>query len=157
MNRQEQMREHFAPILDEITQQATVAGRFVHRDVYRLLMATLWANVVLNPADAGIEEEYLPDLAQLLDVEIEHRLGTGHDLIACFRFVNSKPGEAAMREARVAQHHKDLLLYFSSLILDPEGHRKWAEAVREELTRREHTRPPFAPLLGPTPNIPTEV
>jgi hypothetical protein len=28
-------------------------------------------------------------------------------------------------------HHRDLLLYFASMILDPEGHRRWMTEVAE--------------------------
>ena len=157
MSVQAKLRAHFAPAFDDIKKHATVADHFVHRDVYRLLMATLWANVVLNPQDAGIAEAELEELADVLNTEIKATVGAEQDLIACFRFVNSKQGQKAMREARLTEHHKDLLLYFSSLILDPEGHRKWADGVREELARRERTRSPFAHHLGPRPNIPREV
>jgi len=75
--------------------------------------------------------------------EIERVMGPGNDLTACFSFVNSKKGQAAMEEARLTPNHKDLLLYFCSLILDPEGHRKWAEGVRDKLTARERARPGF--------------
>jgi hypothetical protein len=47
----------------------------------------------------------------------------------CFRFINSKAGEQAMKEARLNQTHKELLLYFSSMILDPDGHRRWMSTV----------------------------
>ncbi len=50
----------------------------------------------------------------------------------------SDAGQAAMQEARLTRNHKELLLYFCSLILDPEGHRKWAESVRDKLTRISH-------------------
>ena len=50
----------------------------------------------------------------------------------------SDAGQAAMQEARLTRNHKELLLYFRSLILDPEGHRQWAESVRAKLTRISH-------------------
>ena len=140
---QARLKALFEPALDEIAERSTVAGRFVHRDVYRLYIATLWANVVLDPEDAGIVEDDLEDLFEVLNTEIERVLGAGVDLTACFGFVNSKQGEAAMREARLTRNHKDLLLYFCSLILDPEGHRKWADGVRDELTHRQSRRPGF--------------
>ena len=59
----------------------------------------------------------------------------------------SDAGQAAMQEARLTRSHKDLLLYFCSLILDPEGHRKWAESVRDKLTSRERERPGLTPRL----------
>ena len=37
-----------------------------------------------------------------------------------------------MQEARLTQNHKDLLLYFSSMILDPEGHRRWMQSIDQD-------------------------
>ncbi len=145
MNAKHRLQALFGPALNEIRERSTVAGRFVHRDVYRLYVATLWANVVLDPEDAGIVEADLEDLCAMLDDELLRVLGPGNNLNACFSFVNSKQGEAAMREVRLTQNHKDLLLYFSSLILDPDGHRKWAETVKDKLTRREWGRPGSTP------------
>ena len=62
-------------------------------------------------------------------------LGSGADIRECFRFVNSKAGEGAMAAAQLTQRHKELLLYFSSMILDPDGHRRWMENVRNRLER----------------------
>jgi hypothetical protein len=50
-----------------------------------------------------------------------------------FTFISSKPGEQAMVEAKLNQTHKDLLQYFSSMILDPDGHKKWMDEIREQL------------------------
>ena len=143
MSAEARLRALFEPALKDIATRSTVADRFVHRDVYRLYIATLWANVVMDPEDAGIVEEDLEDLSLVLNSEIERVMGPGNDLTACFSFVNSKKGQAAMEEARLTPNHKDLLLYFCSLILDPEGHRKWAEGVRNKLTARERARPGF--------------
>ena len=145
MNNRARLKALFEPALDEIAERSSVAGRFVHRDVYRLYIATLWANVVLDPEDAGIIEDDLEDLFAALNTEIERVLGAGVDLTACFSFVNSKQGEAAMQEARLTRNHRDLLLYFCSLILDPEGHRKWADGVKDKLTQRQRPLPGFTP------------
>ncbi len=141
MAEETRLKALFEPALNQIAERASVAGRFVHRDVYRLYVATLWANVVLAPEDAGIVEDDLEGLSLMLDAEIERVLGSGNDLKSCFAFVNGRKGQAAMDEARLTQNHKDLLLYFSSLILDPEGHRKWTESVRERLARNSHRGP----------------
>jgi len=141
MQQDNNLGARFRPALDDIVKRSTVADRFVHRDIYRLYIATLWANVVMNPEDAGIVEENLEDLAFVLDMEIERVLGAGNDLTDCFTFVNSKRGQAAMDEARLTPNHKDLLLYFCSLILDPDGHRKWADGIRERLTGKSYQRP----------------
>jgi hypothetical protein len=34
-----------------------------------------------------------------------------------------------MKNARLNQTHRELLLYFSSMILDPDGHRRWMEMI----------------------------
>lgn len=126
------LRDRFAPVLDDIARRSAVTGRFLHRDAYRIYVATLWANVVLKPSDAGIGEEDLEALHDVLNEELKQVLGADADLTGCFAFLNSKQGEAAMREARLASAHKDLLRYFCSMILDPQGHRRWTRRLREK-------------------------
>ena len=128
----QELRGRFAPVLEDIAQRSAVTGRFLHRDLYRIYVATLWANVVLQPGDAGIAEEDLEALHEVLNEELKQVLGADADLTGCFAFLNSKQGEAAMREARLTSAHKDLLHYFCSMILDPEGHRQWTQRLREK-------------------------
>ena len=121
----------FAPILDEVERRAAVAGAFVDKDAYRILLGTVWANIVLNPDEAGIAEGDLEAAHDLLNARAKPILG-GEDAVKdCFRFVVSGAGQAAMERVRINQTHKDLLRYFASMILDPERHRKWMETVRE--------------------------
>ncbi|MCY4213687.1 MAG: hypothetical protein OXF68_08695 [Gammaproteobacteria bacterium] len=129
------LRARLKPVLEDMVKRSAVAGRFVHRDTYRIMLATLWANLVLKPEDAGIGEADLEAAHDILSTEAQAVLGDGEDLTACFAFLNSKPGEAAMQEARLSKTHKDLLLYFCSMILDPDGHRKWMERMRESATQ----------------------
>ena len=123
------IRARFSEILDDIEQRSCVTDRFVDRDVYRLYVATLWANVVLNPADAGLTEAALEPLHDYLNERVAGVLGPSENLTECFRFVNSKAGERAMSAARLNSTHRELLLYFASMILDPDGHRRWMDAV----------------------------
>ena len=126
------LRSRFAPVLEDIAQRSAVTGRLVHRDAYRIYVATLWTKVVLQPSDVGVAEEELEALHDILNEELQQVLGADADLTSCFAFLNSKQGEAAMQEARLTSAHKDLLRYFCSMILDPEGHRKWAQRLREK-------------------------
>jgi hypothetical protein len=119
----------FDEMLDDIESRSCVTDGIVDRDLYRLYMATLWANIVLNPGDAGLEEEHLEALHGYLNERVSSVLGRNESVTECFRFVNSKAGERAMNEARLNQTHRELLLYFSSMILDPDGHRRWMEQV----------------------------
>ena len=98
-------------------------------------MATLWANVVLSPEEAGIGEDDLPTLHDLVVSELVDVIGEGTDLETVYRFVSSKAGEKTMIEAKLNQTHKDLLQYFSSMILDPDGHKRWMEEIRSDLKK----------------------
>ena len=125
----------FDPILEDIATRSQVTDSYLDRNLYRLYVATLWTNVVLAPHDAGVNPEDLEDLHDLVNERITDVLGSDDAIRACFEFINSKAGERAMQEARLTQNHKDLLLYFSSMILDPDGHRRWMETISENSTR----------------------
>lgn len=123
----------FEPVFVDIRERSTVVERFIDRNLFRLYMATLWANVVLSPDEAGIEEDDLPTLHDLVVAELVEVIGIGTDLESVFRFISSKEGEKTMAEAKLNQTHKDLLQYFSSMILDPDGHKRWMEEIRDDL------------------------
>jgi len=121
--------ERFTEILDDIEARSCVTDRFVDRNLYRLYLATLWANIVLNPNDVGLSEADLEPLHDYLNRRVAVVLGGESSLTECFRFVNSKAGEQAMQAARLNQTHRELLLYFASMILDPDGHKRWMDVV----------------------------
>ena len=125
----------FEPVFTDIRERSTLVERFIDRNLYQVYMATLWANVVLSPGEAGIGEDDLEALHDLVVEELGEVLGKGTDLNAVFEFISSKPGEQAMLEAKLNQTHKDLLQYFSSMILDPEGHERWMSEIRDNLNK----------------------
>ena len=125
----------FEPVFTDIRERSTVVERFIDRNLYQVYMATLWANVVLSPSEAGIDEEDLEGLHDLVVDELSEVLGKGTDLKTVFEFISSKPGEQAMLEAKLNQTHKDLLQYFSSMILDPEGHERWMSEIRDNMNK----------------------
>ena len=127
------LKQAFEPVFVDIRERSTVVERFIDRNLFRLYMATLWANVVLSPDEAGIEEDDLPTLHDLVVAELVEVIGIGTDLESVFRFISSKEGEKTMAEAKLNQTHKDLLQYFSSMILDPDGHTRWMEEIRDDL------------------------
>ncbi len=126
-----QMRERFRPVFDDLVQRASVTGKLLHRDLYRILVASLWAQVVMKPAAAGLAEADLEALHDLLNDELRRLLGPKTNLTECFAFLNTKAGAEAMQEARLTPDHRDLLLYFCSMILDPDGHADWARHIRQ--------------------------
>ena len=127
------LKHAFEPVFVDIRERSTVVERFIDRNLFRLYMATLWANVVLSPDEAGIKEDDLPTLHDLVVAELVAVIGVGTDLESVFRFISSKEGEKTMAEAKLNQTHKDLLQYFSSMILDPDGHKRWMEEIRDDL------------------------
>ena len=133
MHEPNELKYAFEPVFNDIKERSTVAERFIDRSLYQVYVATLWANVVLSPGEAGIDEEDLEDLHDLVVADIQSVLGNNEDLTTVFTFISSKSGEQAMIEAKLNQTHKDLLQYFSSMILDPGGHKKWMDEIRDNL------------------------
>jgi len=117
-------------IFDEIRSQATVADTFLDRERYQLLACTVWSNLVMNPDDAGIADADLEVVHDTIVKEIQQDLGDQADLKTCFAFLTTKTGEAAMAANKISGTHRDLLLYFSSMILDPAGHKRWSDDLR---------------------------
>jgi hypothetical protein len=128
----EELEYAFAPVLQDLEERSQIAERFISRDLYQIYVATLWANVVMNPEEVGLTEDALPLLHDLLNDRLAAVLGSDSSLHSCFAFLNAKPGELAMKEAGLTQTHKELLLYFASMILDPDGHKRWMEEVNEK-------------------------
>lgn len=125
------LQSAFDPVLKDISERSRVAESFVDKDLYRIYIATLWANVVLDPTDVGIGEDDLEDLHDIVNDRIAEVLGSQENVRECFRFLNTKSGERAMQAAQLTKNHQDLLLYFSSMILDPDGHKRWMDYVNE--------------------------
>ncbi len=114
-----------------VERQSGVAGRFVDKDVYRIYLATLWANLTMDPAACGIGEHDLEAAHDVINLAAGRVLGEQEAVVGAFRFINSRGGERAMDAAKLTRTHRDLLLYFCSLILDPDGHRRWMAEVRK--------------------------
>ena len=128
----EDLLAQFLPVLEDITERSTVADRFIDKDIYRILAGTVWANVVLDPDAVGLDEFNLEDLHDIVNDWSGRILGSEAGTIAeMFRWINSKAGERAMQQAQLTPNHRDLLLYFASMILDPDGHRRWMDTIRD--------------------------
>jgi hypothetical protein len=125
----------FGPALRDLARKALVTDRIVDKDIYRILVATLWVNVVLDPEEVGLTEDGLEPLHDLVNRYVAEVLGRDETLTSCFRYLNGKAGEQAMRAARLTEQHRDLLLYFASMILDPDGHRRWMDEIRNRPSR----------------------
>ncbi|MEE9253447.1 MAG: hypothetical protein V3U43_00785, partial [Pseudomonadales bacterium] len=122
----------YQPVLREIEKRSLITDQVLDKDVYRIYVATLWVNAVTDPDQAGIEERELELLHDYLNERIPEVLGRGTKIRDCFRFVASRDGEEAMERLRVRGMHRDLLLFFCSMILNPEAHQRWMEAQRKK-------------------------
>jgi hypothetical protein len=125
-----QLAQRFAPVLDDLEQRAAVADGIIDRSAYRILACTFWVNAVLGPEDVGLNESQLEPLHDVLNQRIGSVLGADENLTECFRYLDGKAGHQAMTEARITANHRDMLLYFASIILDPDGHRRWMDEIR---------------------------
>ena len=120
----------FEPILAAAQKQASVADGVVDRDLYRIYLATLWANLALDPAAANIAETDLEGAHDAINSLARRVLGEEDAITAAFRFIDGKEGEQALARAKTTTRHRALLQYFCSMILDPEGHRQRMAAAR---------------------------
>ena len=121
----------YEPALEAIVERSGIAdGAFVDKDIYCVFIATLWANVVLDPADAQLAAADLEPLHDYLNSRMVPVLGSTATLHDCFRFVSSPRGELTMDRLHLTQMHKDMLQYFASMILDPDGHQKMTDEIR---------------------------
>ena len=123
------------PIMAAVERQSGVAGRFVDKNIYCIYLATLWANLVLDPAAVGLAEDDLEGAHDVINLAAARILGEDKAINAAFRFINGRDGERAMDEAKLTRTHRDLLAFFCSMILDPDGHRRWLADQRERVKR----------------------
>lgn len=128
--RRQRLQRHLSPVLEEIEKRSAIADRFIDKDLYRVYIATLWANLVLDPTDIDLGEDDLEPAHDYLNEAIATVLGAEGTITECFRFINSKAGDETLQRCRVTQSHRDLLHYFCSMILDPDGHKRWRDEVR---------------------------
>lgn len=114
---------------------SVVADSFVDKNRYQLFLCTLWSNLVLEPEQLDLEIEDLEHVLDIVNEEAKKILGYDDSVTQSFRFISSPAGELEMNRAKLPRNHRDMLTYFSSMILDPEGHKKWMDQVKEENPR----------------------
>jgi hypothetical protein len=113
----DQTREKFIPAIEEILEDCRLSDALVDKDRFQIMMATIWGNAVLDPAQSGIEEADLPVLHDFFNEELNRVLGGSATLTDVFEFLVSKAGRDAMTRVQVTQRHKEFINYFARLIL----------------------------------------
>ena len=117
----DEIRQRFAPALQEITDQCLVTDDFVDKDMFRVYITTVWGNAVLEPERSGIGESDLPVLHDYLSEELGRIVGKDQDLTGCFEYLMSKEGEDCLERLQVTGRHKEFINYFGRLMLAAQG------------------------------------
>lgn len=117
-----EIRDRFQPAIQEIINASGIDDQFVDKDRFRVYVATVWGNAVLEPERSGITETDLPVLHDFLNEEMEAILGRGQTVTTCYEYLTSKLGEDCMTRLQVNQQHRDFIHYFARLILGPDAY-----------------------------------
>jgi hypothetical protein len=112
-----QIRHAFTPAVQEIIDICRVTDDFVDKDMFRVYVATIWGNAVLEPKKTGITEADLEPLHDFLGEEIEKILGGEENVTSCFEYIMSKSGQDSLNRLQISQRHREFLTYFAQLIL----------------------------------------
>ncbi|HIG43479.1 MAG TPA: hypothetical protein EYQ14_23535 [Gammaproteobacteria bacterium] len=113
----DEIRRRFEPAVNEIIDTCCITEDFVDKDRFRVYIATIWGNAVLQPEKSGIDESDLSNLHDFLNEEIEKLLGTDQTITSCFEYLVTKAGDDSMNRLQVNNQHKDFIHYFARLIL----------------------------------------
>ena len=108
-----------------------VTDHLIDKDQWRIYLTTMWSNLVMDPENLGMTEADLEDAYRVIEREAENRLGGEDALVEAFRFLTTKDGERCIQKAKLRKSHKDMLLYFSSMMVDPERHKQYMEEIRD--------------------------
>lgn len=126
------LKDKLSEVLQQMAQNSAVTDSLVDKNRYRLYICTLWSNLVLEPEQLDLEVADLEQAFEVINDLAQDVLGESDAIRASFRFVSSSAGEREMSRSKISRNHRDLLAYFSSMILDPEGHKHRMSQIRSE-------------------------
>ncbi|MCY3858410.1 MAG: hypothetical protein OXG25_05820 [Gammaproteobacteria bacterium] len=127
----EEISLRLAPLFAEMDKQCMVTDHLMDKDQWRIFLTTMWSNLVMDPENLDLTEEDLEDAYKVIEKEAENRLGGKDALVDAFRFLTTKDGERCMEKAKLRKSHKDMLLYFASMMVDPERHKQYMAEIRD--------------------------
>lgn len=127
----DEITRRIAPLLAEMDKQCMVTEHLMDKDQWRVFLTTMWSNLVMEPESLGMMEADLEDAYKVIETAAEKRLGGEDALVEAFRFLTTKDGERCMEKAKLRKSHKDMLLYFASMMVDPERHKQYMDDIRE--------------------------
>lgn len=113
----EEIRTRFEPAIEEIIDRCRITDEFVDKEQFRVLIATVWGNAVLEPQRSGIDETDLEQLHDFLNEHVSRVIGAGQTITSCYEWIMSKPGQDSLNRQQLSQSHREFLRYFARLIL----------------------------------------
>ncbi|HKI75063.1 MAG TPA: hypothetical protein VJ998_10480 [Pseudomonadales bacterium] len=117
----DEIRQRFTPAIQEIVDTCRLTDEFVDKEMFRVYIATIWGNAVLDPGESGVTEDDLSVLHDFLNEEIEDILGTGETITSCYEYIVSKAGDESLSRLRVTARHREFLHYFARLVIASAG------------------------------------
>ena len=130
-----ELTRRLAPVIAQMEKNASVADSFIDKQRYSVFLGTLWSNLVLEPEQLDLTVDDLEIAFEVLNENAKKVLGGEDPITDSFRFISSPEGEKSLERFKITKNHRDLLAYFSSMILDPDGHKKWMKKFKEENPR----------------------
>lgn len=116
MEQDASLAERYQDILAEIERLSKVADQFLDTELYRVYLATLWTNAVLEPKRAGLGSDEIEAFYDFLNERGRDILGGEEPLKDCFRYLSSRQGEQAMERLRLPAAHREQLTRFGTLM-----------------------------------------
>lgn len=116
MARDDSLAERYQDILAEIERLSRVTDQFLDTERYRVYLATLWSNAVLEPRRAGLQGDELEAFYDFLNEHGRVILGGDEPLKDCFRYLLGSQGEQAMERLRLPAAHRAQLTRFATLM-----------------------------------------
>ncbi len=116
MEQDHSLAERYQDILAEIERLSRVTDQFLDTELYRVYLATLWSNAVLEPKRAGLDGDELEAFYDFLNDRGRDILGGEEPLKDCFRYLLCSQGEQAMERLRLPAAHRQQLARFGTLM-----------------------------------------
>lgn len=116
MEHDDSLAERYEDIIAEIARLSRVTDQFLDTELYRVYLATLWTNAVLEPGRAGLDSDELEAFYDFLNERGRDVLGGEEPLKDCFRYLSSRQGEQAMERLRLPAGHRQQLTRMGTLM-----------------------------------------
>jgi|TARA_Y100000310_G_scaffold342275_1_gene444798 hypothetical protein len=115
-----EIRSLYQSVVEDILELCIVDETILDKEMFKIYIATVWGNSVLEPERMGIAENDLAVLHDYLNEELAKAAGKEVNITSCFEFIMTKQGEESLSRYRVTKQHKEFLHYFARLILPPQ-------------------------------------